>query len=128
MVSGSVLTVFMACRTSTGLALEPLSGAIAAGNAVVLKPSELAPSTAAFLAANIPRYLDSRAVKVVLGGPNVGEELMEHRWDKVLFTGSTNSIACKITSNLFLFSPFFRRKSYVNLVVLNAYLMVVSWV
>uniref|UniRef100_A0A0D9YVN7 Aldehyde dehydrogenase n=1 Tax=Oryza glumipatula TaxID=40148 RepID=A0A0D9YVN7_9ORYZ len=83
-----VVLVFSCWNLPLGLALEPLSGAIAAGNAVVLKPSELAPSTAAFLAANIPRYLDSRAVKVVLGGPNVGEELMEHRWDKVLFTGS----------------------------------------
>jgi aldehyde dehydrogenase (NAD+) len=71
-----------------GLALEPLSGALAAGNAVVVKPSELAPSTAAFLAANIPKYMDSEAVKVVLGAPKVGEELMEHRWDKVLFTGN----------------------------------------
>ncbi|VAI47518.1 unnamed protein product [Triticum turgidum subsp. durum] len=70
-----------------GLALEPLSGALAAGNAVVLKPSELAPSTAALLAANIPRYLDAEAVKVVLGAAEVGQELMEHRWDKVLFTG-----------------------------------------
>jgi aldehyde dehydrogenase (NAD+) len=71
-----------------GLALEPLSGALAAGNAVVLKPSELAPSTAAFIAANIPRYLDSEAVKVVLGAPEVGEKLMEQRWDKVLFIGN----------------------------------------
>jgi acyl-CoA reductase-like NAD-dependent aldehyde dehydrogenase len=70
-----------------GLALEPLSGAIAAGNAVVVKPSEFAPATAAFLASNLPKYLDPRAVKVVLGGPEVGEQLMEHRWDKVLFTG-----------------------------------------
>lgn len=92
MVSGSVLTVFMACRTSTGLALEPLSGAIAAGNAVVLKPSEFAPSTAAFLAANIPKYLDAKAVKVVQGGAEIGEELMEHRWDKVLFTGNITMV------------------------------------
>lgn len=73
--------------TRAGLALEPLSGALAAGNTVVVKPSELAPSTSAFLAANIPKYLDAKAVKVVEGGPDVGEELMEHRWDKVLFTG-----------------------------------------
>ena len=75
------------CCTA-GLALEPLSGALAAGNAVVVKPSELAPSTATFLATNIPKYLDPRAVKVVLGGPEVGEQLMEHKWDKVLFTGN----------------------------------------
>ncbi|KAL6903414.1 hypothetical protein ACP4OV_004227 [Aristida adscensionis] len=71
-----------------GLSLEPLIGAIAAGNAVAVKPSELAPSTARFLGDNIGRYMDAAAVKVVQGGPEVGEQLMEHRWDKVLFTGS----------------------------------------
>ena len=74
--------------TCAGLALEPLSGALAAGNAAVVKPSELAPSTSAFLAANIPKYLDSKAVKVVEGGPEVGDKLMDHPWDKVLFTGN----------------------------------------
>ncbi|XP_006647605.1 aldehyde dehydrogenase family 3 member F1-like [Oryza brachyantha] len=83
-----VVLIFSCWNLPIGLALEPLSGALAAGNAVVLKPSELAPSTAAFLAANIPRYLDAKAVKIVQGGPEVGEELMEHRWDKILFTGN----------------------------------------
>ncbi|KAL6911715.1 hypothetical protein ACP4OV_000520 [Aristida adscensionis] len=84
-----VVLIFSCWNLPIGLALEPLSGALAAGNAVVVKPSELAPSTAAFLAANIPKYLDPKAVKVVEGGPEVGEKLMEHRWDKVLFTGSS---------------------------------------
>ncbi|XP_062219788.1 aldehyde dehydrogenase family 3 member F1-like [Phragmites australis] len=83
-----VVFIFSCWNFPIGLALEPLCGALAAGNAVVLKPSELAPSTSAFLAANIPKYLDSKAVKVVEGGAEVGEKLMEHRWDKVLFTGS----------------------------------------
>ncbi|EEC73694.1 hypothetical protein OsI_08277 [Oryza sativa Indica Group] len=83
-----VVLIFSCWNLPIGLALEPLSGAIAAGNAVVLKPSEFAPSTAAFLAANIPKYLDAKAVKVVQGGAEIGEELMEHRWDKVLFTGN----------------------------------------
>ncbi|KAL6633879.1 hypothetical protein ACP70R_026550 [Stipagrostis hirtigluma subsp. patula] len=83
-----VVLIFSCWNLPIGLALEPLSGALAAGNAVVVKPSELAPSTAAFLAANIPKYLDSKVVKVVEGGPEAGETLMEHRWDKVLFTGS----------------------------------------
>lgn len=72
-----------------GLSLEPLIGAISAGNAVVLKPSELAPSSSAFLADTIPKYLDSKSVKVVQGGPHVGQHLLEHRWDKIFFTGST---------------------------------------
>ncbi|XP_066344410.1 aldehyde dehydrogenase family 3 member F1-like [Miscanthus floridulus] len=71
-----------------GLSLEPLIGAIAAGNAVALRPSELSPCTSRFLADNIGRYMDPSAVKVVQGGPEVGEQLTEHRWDKVLFTGS----------------------------------------
>lgn len=65
-------------------------GAIAAGNAVALKPSEMAPATAKFLEDNIGEYMDATAVKVIQGGPAVGEQLMEHRWDKVLFTGKSN--------------------------------------
>ncbi|CAN6252545.1 unnamed protein product [Urochloa humidicola] len=84
-----VVLIFSCWNLPVGLALEPLSGALAAGNAAVVKPSELAPSTSAFLAANIPKYLDAKAVRVVEGGADVGEKLMEHRWDKVLFTGSS---------------------------------------
>lgn len=57
----------------------------------MVKPSELAPSTSAFLAANIPKYLDSKAVKVVEGGPEVGDKLMDYPWDKVLFTGNQST-------------------------------------
>jgi delta 1-pyrroline-5-carboxylate dehydrogenase len=82
-----------------GLSLEPLIGAIAAGNAVALKPSELSPCTSRFLADNIGRYMDNSAVKVVQGGPEVGEQLMEHRWDKVLFTGKLVklNVSCVLT-------------------------------
>ncbi|RLM74414.1 aldehyde dehydrogenase family 3 member F1-like [Panicum miliaceum] len=83
-----VVLIFSCWNFPLGLSLEPLIGAIAAGNAVALKPSELSPCTARFLADNIGRYIDASAVKVVNGGPEVGEQLMEHRWDKVLFTGS----------------------------------------
>ena len=50
------------------LALTPLAGALAAGNAVVLKPSEVAPATSATLARLLPRYVDPTAVRVVEGG------------------------------------------------------------
>ncbi|XP_030522351.2 aldehyde dehydrogenase family 3 member F1-like [Rhodamnia argentea] len=71
-----------------GLSLEPLIGALAAGNAVVLKPSELAPECSSLLANAIPCYLDDKAVKVVQGGPGVGEQLLHQKWDKIFFTGS----------------------------------------
>ena len=40
------------------LTLLPVAGAIAAGNCVVIKPSEVAPASAKFIAETIPKYLD----------------------------------------------------------------------
>lgn len=70
------------------LALEPLIGAIAAGNAVVIKPSEMAPATSLFLANTIPQYLDNTAIKVIEGGPDVSQQLLQQKWDKIFYTGS----------------------------------------
>jgi hypothetical protein len=70
-----------------GLSLEPMIGAIAAGNTMVLKPSELAPASASLLANVLPTYLDNSAVKVIQGGPAVGERLLQQKWDKIFFTG-----------------------------------------
>lgn len=69
------------------LLLVPLCGALAAGNCVLLKPSELAPFTSALLATLLPRYLDSEAVAVVEGGPRVAGELLGQRFDHYFFTG-----------------------------------------
>lgn len=71
-----------------GLSFEPLIGAIAAGNVVVLKPSELAPSCSSVLANSISTYLDKKAIKVIQGGVSVGQQLLQHKWDKIFFTGS----------------------------------------
>lgn len=69
------------------LTLTPLVDAIAAGNTVLLKPSELAPATAALLERIIPQYLDHRTVAVVTGGPEVTTELLRHKFDHILYTG-----------------------------------------
>lgn len=69
------------------LALEPLIGAIAAGNTVMLKPSELAVECASFLAETIPLYLDCKAIKVTNGGVDVCEQLLQQKWNKIFFTG-----------------------------------------
>ncbi|KAI8526211.1 hypothetical protein RHMOL_Rhmol13G0291400 [Rhododendron molle] len=79
---------FSLCYMYVGLSLEPLIGAIAAGNVVVIKPSELAPAAASVLANTVHSYLDNKAVKVIQGGPSVGDQLLEQKWDKILFTGS----------------------------------------
>lgn len=69
------------------LLLGPLVGALAAGNTVVLKPSELAPATSALLALLVPAYLDRRAVAVVEGGAETTTELLEQAWDHIFYTG-----------------------------------------
>ncbi|XP_077901620.1 aldehyde dehydrogenase family 3 member B2 isoform X3 [Ictidomys tridecemlineatus] len=70
------------------LTLVPLVGAIAAGNCVVLKPSEISKGTEKVLAEVLPRYLDQSCFAVVLGGPEDTGRLLEHRFDHILFTGS----------------------------------------
>lgn len=72
-----------------GLSLEPLIGAVAAGNVVVLKPSELAPACSSVLASTIHSYLDTKAVKVIQGDVLVCQQLLQQKWDKIFFTGST---------------------------------------
>jgi aldehyde dehydrogenase (NAD+) len=70
------------------LTLSPLVGAIAAGNAAIIKPSELAPATAQVLADLLPRYLDPKAFRIVRGGIPETTELLKERFDTVFFTGS----------------------------------------
>jgi aldehyde dehydrogenase (NAD+) len=71
------------------LTLGPLVGAIAAGNAVVLKPSEVAPASAHLMAELVPRYLDNDAIAVVEGDGAVSQELIAQGLDRVMFTGGT---------------------------------------
>ena len=69
------------------LSLDPVIGAIAAGNTVVLKPSEVSPATSSLLAKYIGEYMDSSAVKVVEGAIPETSVLLEQKWDKILYTG-----------------------------------------
>lgn len=71
------------------LSIHPVIGAIVAGNAVVLKPSEVAPATSALLAKLLGEYMDTSAVKVVEGSVSETTALLEQRWDKIFFTGNT---------------------------------------
>ncbi|TKW07231.1 hypothetical protein SEVIR_7G294400v4 [Setaria viridis] len=71
------------------LAIDPVIGAIAAGNAVVLKPSEIAPATSSLLADLLPQYVDSSCIKVVEGGVAETTALLEQKWDKIFYTGNS---------------------------------------
>ncbi|OBK89663.1 aldehyde dehydrogenase family protein [Mycolicibacter sinensis] len=71
------------------LTLGPLVGALAAGNTVVLKPSEIAPASSRLMAELVPRYLDTDAIAVVEGDGAVSQELIAQGFDRVMFTGGT---------------------------------------
>lgn len=71
------------------LAIDPVVGAFAAGNAVALKPSEVAPATSLLLADLLPRYVDPSCVRVVQGGIPETTALLELQWDKIFYTGNS---------------------------------------
>ncbi len=71
------------------LTLSPLANALAAGNHVLLKPSELAPHTAALLQRVLGEAFAPEEVCVVTGGADVAAALAGLPLDHLLFTGST---------------------------------------
>lgn len=71
------------------LALSPMVPAIAAGNLVVLKPSELTPACAALMQELLKKYMDPECIKVVCGDVKVCTNLLKLRWDHIFFTGGT---------------------------------------
>ncbi len=70
------------------LLLAPVIPAIAAGNTVVLKPSDVAAATSNLLAQRLPRYLDQRVVTVITGGVAETTALLQERFDHILYTGN----------------------------------------
>ncbi|WEV70079.1 aldehyde dehydrogenase family protein [Bifidobacterium sp. ESL0775] len=70
------------------LSLEPMVDAIAAGNCVCLKPSELSPNTSALLQRLIGEYLDPRAFAVVQGAVPETTELLRQPFDHIFYTGN----------------------------------------
>lgn len=69
------------------LVLAPVIAAIAAGNAVIMKPSELSSHTSKCLAEIVPQYLDNVAIKVVEGAVDETTELLAQKFDHIFYTG-----------------------------------------
>lgn len=70
------------------LAFSPLIAAIAAGNSVTLKPSELTPYTSAVVSKIVRESFDVRQALVVTGDASIAQDLLKKRWDYIFFTGS----------------------------------------
>ncbi|XP_050542656.1 aldehyde dehydrogenase, dimeric NADP-preferring isoform X2 [Daktulosphaira vitifoliae] len=84
-----VVLVMGAWNYPLQLTLLPAIGAIAAGNSVVIKPSEMAPATGKLIAELIPKYLNKDAFPVILGGVEETTQLLKQRFDYIFYTGST---------------------------------------
>lgn len=71
------------------LCIAPIVGAMAAGNTVILKPSEYAPQTSAVVAKLIAEYFETQYIAVIEGGVETTQTLLQHQFDYIFFTGST---------------------------------------
>ena len=70
------------------LALMPALDALAAGNRVMIKPSEQTPTTSALLAELVERYFAPEELQVVTGDADIGRAFAALPFDHLLFTGS----------------------------------------
>ncbi|AIQ96532.1 aldehyde dehydrogenase family protein [Prochlorococcus sp. MIT 0801] len=72
------------------LTLQPLVGALAAGNTAVLKPSEHAPNVSTLIKKLIEEYFPPEIAQVIEGDGNIAADLMSRKFDHVFFTGGEN--------------------------------------
>jgi aldehyde dehydrogenase (NAD+) len=71
------------------LLIKPLAGAIAAGNCVVVRSSSETENVSKVFEEYIPKYLDQRCIRIINGGHDVADTLLEQKWDYIFYTGST---------------------------------------
>lgn len=84
-----VCLIIGAWNYPVNLALQPVVGAISAGNAVVLKPSEHAPATAALMARLAGEHMPDEVLRVVEGGAETAQALTGLPFDLIFYTGSS---------------------------------------
>ena len=70
------------------LLMIPVAGAIAAGNAVVMKPSEVSSATSALLGKLVPQYFDKDAIAIVEGAVPETTQLLAEKFDHIFYTGN----------------------------------------
>ncbi len=72
------------------LCMEPLIGALAAGNCCIVKPSAYSPATSSIIKQILEEVFESKYVAVVEGGRTENQALLEQRFDYIFFTGGVN--------------------------------------
>uniref|UniRef100_A0A7N8XB50 Aldehyde dehydrogenase n=1 Tax=Mastacembelus armatus TaxID=205130 RepID=A0A7N8XB50_9TELE len=84
-----VVLIIGAWNYPWAVTLQPLVGAIAAGNAAVIKPSEVSSHSAKVMEEFLPQYLDKDLYPVVIGGVSETQELLKQRFDHIFYTGNS---------------------------------------
>ncbi|XP_034461221.1 aldehyde dehydrogenase family 3 member A2-like [Hippoglossus hippoglossus] len=84
-----VVLIIGAWNYPWAVTLQPLVGAIAAGNAAVIKPSEVSSHSAKVMEELLPQYLDKDLYPVVTGGVSETQELLKQRFDHIFYTGNS---------------------------------------
>lgn len=84
-----VVLIIGAWNYPWAVTLQPLVGAIAAGNAAVIKPSEISSHSAKVMEELLPKYLDKDLYPVVTGGVPETQELLKQRFDHIFYTGNS---------------------------------------
>lgn len=72
------------------LTMEPLAGAIAAGNTVILKPSDYSRNTSQVMADLLSSIFPPEYIAVMLGGREANQDLLKQKFDYIFFTGGVN--------------------------------------
>lgn len=72
------------------LTLIPLIGALASGNCVVIKPSEIAPATSRLLRTELSKYIDNDSLAIIEGGVAETNALLSEKFDHIFYTGNGN--------------------------------------
>ncbi|ORZ19777.1 Aldehyde/histidinol dehydrogenase [Absidia repens] len=85
-----LVLIFGAWNFPLQLTLVPLVAAVAAGNTVILKPSEISMHTSALLTSLFPLYLNPNLYRIVNGGVEESTTLLSHRFDHIFYTGSAH--------------------------------------
>lgn len=83
-----VLLIIGAWNYPWAVTIQPLVGAIAAGNAAVIKPSEVCVHTSKVMEDLLPLYIDKEMYPVVVGGVPETQELLKQRFDHIFYTGN----------------------------------------
>ena len=90
-----------------------MSGAIAAGNCVVVKPSELAPKTASVIAKLVAKYMDPDCFAVVLGGIPETTQLLSLKFDYIFYTGGAKVRTLMNFDRMYSLTSFYGAYNYI---------------